>query len=140
MCHNGVSPLPRTFLPASFSTVLSLGGIPNPIHSQLTPPETNSSLRPRKLAETQKETGSSPFAIIFAVAMFMLVLGQSVSVDKSYAPINHFSCFFACFHCHGEFLQDPLAPLGSRSAAVLCFASASPVDRVQKSIEELNRW
>jgi len=36
--------------------------------------------------------------------------------------------------------KDPLAPLGSRSAAVLCFASASPVDRVQKSVEELNRW
>ncbi len=64
----------------------------------------------------------------------MLVLRcfrQSVSVDD-----------FLCrvFSYHGEFLQDPLAPLGSRSAAVLCFASASPVDRVQKSIEELNRW
>lgn len=140
MCHNGVSPLPRTFLPASFSTVLSLGGIPNPIHSQLTLPETNSSLRPRKLTETQKEAGSSPFAIFFQWLCLCQFYGNVYQQTIFLQPINHFSCFFTCFHCHREFLQDPLAPLGSRSAAVLCFASASPVDRVQKSIEELNRW
>ena len=95
MCHNGVSPQPRTFLSGqAFSTVLSLGGIPNPIHCQLTLPETNSSLRPRKLTETQKEAGSSPFAIFFSVAMFMLVLGQSVSVDDFYATNQPFLLLF----------------------------------------------
>jgi hypothetical protein len=35
-------------------------------------------------------------------------------------------------------MQDPLAPLGSRSAAVLCFAGSS-VD-LEKVLEELKRW